>query len=135
MTAEGSVIGVGAEADVVVVGLGALGSSAAYWLARRGVKVVGLEQFDLHVEPRDVEIERRAIGWGRQEGLAQDAVQQMRVSAQQVGKPGRPAHDLGHKQQQRRVGVEEREELHAGWKLRQEAVETQERRVGLCRAS
>ncbi|MBU6317021.1 MAG: FAD-dependent oxidoreductase, partial [Acidobacteria bacterium] len=37
----------GAEADVVVVGLGGLGSSAAYWLARRGVRVVGLEQFEL----------------------------------------------------------------------------------------
>ena len=47
MTAEGSVFVVGADADVVVVGLGALGSSAAYWLARRGVKVVGLEQFEL----------------------------------------------------------------------------------------
>lgn len=47
MAAEGSVGSVGAEADVVVVGLGALGSSAAYWLARRGVRVVGLEQFEL----------------------------------------------------------------------------------------
>jgi len=31
--------------DVVVVGLGAVGSSACYELARRGVKVLGLEQF------------------------------------------------------------------------------------------
>lgn len=47
MAAEGSVGPMGAEADVVVVGLGGLGSSAAYWLARRGVRVVGLEQFEL----------------------------------------------------------------------------------------
>jgi sarcosine oxidase len=36
-----------ASADVVVVGLGGLGSAAAYWLARRGVPVLGLEQFEL----------------------------------------------------------------------------------------
>ena len=36
------------EADVVVVGLGGIGSAAAYWLARRpGVRVVGFEQFQL----------------------------------------------------------------------------------------
>lgn len=33
--------------DVVVVGLGALGSGAAYWLAKRGARVLGLEQFAL----------------------------------------------------------------------------------------
>src|SRR5579862_8280350 len=32
--------------DVVVVGLGALGSGAAYWLAKRGARVLGLEQFE-----------------------------------------------------------------------------------------
>jgi sarcosine oxidase len=36
------------EYDVVVVGLGALGSAAACWAARRpGVRVLGLEQFEL----------------------------------------------------------------------------------------
>ncbi len=36
------------EYDVVVVGLGALGSAAAYWASRRaGVRVLGLEQFEL----------------------------------------------------------------------------------------
>lgn len=34
-------------ADVAVVGLGGLGSAAAYWLARRGVDVIGFEQFEL----------------------------------------------------------------------------------------
>ncbi len=37
----------GRDRDVVVVGLGALGSAAAYWLARAGVDVLGLEQFEL----------------------------------------------------------------------------------------
>jgi sarcosine oxidase len=32
--------------DVVVLGLGALGSGAAYWLAKRGARVLGLEQFE-----------------------------------------------------------------------------------------
>jgi sarcosine oxidase len=31
--------------DVIVVGLGAMGIAAAYHLARRGVRVVGLEKF------------------------------------------------------------------------------------------
>jgi len=33
--------------DVVVVGLGALGSAAAYWSARRGLRTLGLERFEL----------------------------------------------------------------------------------------
>ena len=35
------------EYDVIVLGLGGIGSGAAYWLARRGARVLGLEQFDL----------------------------------------------------------------------------------------
>ncbi len=34
------------EFDAIVVGLGALGSGAAYWLAKRGANVLGLEQFE-----------------------------------------------------------------------------------------
>ncbi len=34
-------------ADVAVIGLGGLGSATAYWLSRRGVSVVGFEQFEL----------------------------------------------------------------------------------------
>lgn len=33
--------------DVVVLGLGAIGSGAAYWSARMGARVLGLEQFEL----------------------------------------------------------------------------------------
>jgi sarcosine oxidase len=32
--------------DVIVLGLGGIGSAAAYWLARRGLRVLGLEQFE-----------------------------------------------------------------------------------------
>ncbi|HEV3154912.1 MAG TPA: N-methyl-L-tryptophan oxidase [Candidatus Baltobacteraceae bacterium] len=35
------------EFDAVVLGLGGIGSGAAYWLARRGARVLGLEQFQL----------------------------------------------------------------------------------------
>ena len=35
------------EADVVVLGLGGIGSAAAYWLARSGARVIGLERFAL----------------------------------------------------------------------------------------
>src|SRR5438045_9801633 len=33
--------------DVIVVGVGAMGSAACYHLASRGAKVLGLEQFDI----------------------------------------------------------------------------------------
>ena len=33
--------------DVIVVGVGGMGSATVYHLARRGVKVLGLEQFDI----------------------------------------------------------------------------------------
>ena len=35
------------EYDVAVVGLGVIGSAAAYWSAKRGARVLGLEQFEL----------------------------------------------------------------------------------------
>lgn len=35
------------ECEVAVIGLGGLGSATAYWLARGGVDVIGLEQFEL----------------------------------------------------------------------------------------
>jgi sarcosine oxidase len=34
------------EYDVIILGLGALGSGAAYWLAKRGARTLGLEQFE-----------------------------------------------------------------------------------------
>jgi sarcosine oxidase len=35
------------EYDAIVLGQGGIGSGAAYWLAKRGVSVLGLEQFEL----------------------------------------------------------------------------------------
>jgi sarcosine oxidase len=35
------------EFDAIVVGLGGIGSAAAYWLARRGARILGLERFEL----------------------------------------------------------------------------------------
>jgi sarcosine oxidase len=43
----GARTGVGDRYDVIVVGLGALGSAAAYWAVRRGLRVLGLERFEL----------------------------------------------------------------------------------------
>jgi len=40
-------MGKGSGYDVIVVGVGAMGSSACYHLAGRGAKVLGLEQFDI----------------------------------------------------------------------------------------
>ena len=37
----------GVSYDAIVVGLGALGSGAGYWLAKRGARVLGLERFEL----------------------------------------------------------------------------------------
>lgn len=34
------------EYDVIVLGLGGIGSGAAYWLAKRGARVLGIEQFE-----------------------------------------------------------------------------------------
>lgn len=57
------------RAEVVVVGLGAMGSAAAYQLAKRGVRVIGLDRFapphangSSHGESR---ITRQAVGEGR----------------------------------------------------------------------
>ncbi len=33
--------------DVIVIGVGSMGSSACYHLAQRGYKVLGIEQFDI----------------------------------------------------------------------------------------
>jgi sarcosine oxidase len=57
------------QADILVIGLGAMGSAALYQLAKRGVKVAGLDRFapphimgSSHGETR---ITRQAVGEGR----------------------------------------------------------------------
>lgn len=56
--------------DLLVIGLGAMGSATAYQLAKRGAKVIGIDQFSpphahgsTHGETR---ITRQGIGEGRQ---------------------------------------------------------------------
>ncbi|WP_432542884.1 N-methyl-L-tryptophan oxidase [Kineococcus sp. SYSU DK002] len=65
------------NADVVVVGLGALGSAAAHHLARRGARVVALEQFELgHVRGASHDtsrIVRTSYGAGEYVRLAKSA--------------------------------------------------------------
>ncbi len=72
-----------AAADVVVIGLGALGSAAAWACARRGARVVGLEQFEL----------------GHERGASQDHSRIIRLSYHSPGyvrlaKAAYPAWDL-----------------------------------------
>ena len=57
------------RADILVIGLGAMGSAALYQLAKRGVKAIGLDRFapphmmgSSHGETR---ITRQAVGEGR----------------------------------------------------------------------
>jgi sarcosine oxidase len=55
-------------ADAIVIGLGAMGSAAAYQLARRGAKVVGIDRFSPPHEHGsshgDTRITRQAVGEG-----------------------------------------------------------------------
>lgn len=57
-------------ADVIVVGLGAMGSAALYQLAKRGARVVGIDRFnpphDQGSSHGDTRITREAIGEGRE---------------------------------------------------------------------
>ena len=54
--------------DVVVVGLGAMGAATLYQLAKRGVKVLGIDRFtpphDLGSSHGDTRITRQAVGEG-----------------------------------------------------------------------
>src|SRR5581483_8919629 len=56
--------------DVAVVGLGAMGSAAAYQLAARGAKVLGLDRFDpphaMGSSCGDTRVTRLAVGEGEQ---------------------------------------------------------------------
>jgi sarcosine oxidase len=56
------------KSDVIVLGLGAMGSAALYQLAKRGVRVLGIDQFspphDLGSSHGDTRITRLAIGEG-----------------------------------------------------------------------
>src|SRR3546814_10742783 len=55
----------------------------------------------------------------------------MRVMTQPVGQAWRIAHDLRHDVEQRRIGVEKREELHARRQPPEKFVESREGGVGI----
>ncbi|HWD43344.1 MAG TPA: N-methyl-L-tryptophan oxidase [Actinomycetota bacterium] len=74
--------------DVIVVGLGALGSAAAWALARAGVSVLGLEQFELghargasHDHARIIRRSYHTPGYVRLAGLAYRAWAQLEAEA------------------------------------------------------
>ncbi len=46
-TMSGAMSGAGISYDVIVVGVGGMGSAACWQLARRGRRVLGLERFDI----------------------------------------------------------------------------------------
>src|SRR5215218_2104526 len=76
------------EYDVAVVGLGGLGSSAAYWLARGGHSVVALEQFELghvrgasHDHSRIIRRSYHTPGYVALAGLAYRAWAQLEAEA------------------------------------------------------
>ena len=57
-------------------------------------------------------------------------VEQKRSSADDAGKPGRCAHDVGEEAKQARIGGEQREELEPGGHAADHAVEGHEREIG-----
>ena len=60
----------------------------------------------------------------------QHRIEQERAAREMGGKARRAAHDGGDQLEQRRVGLEQREELHAGRQVAEEEVEVQQRLVG-----
>lgn len=68
--AYGMMTGMPITADIVVVGLGAVGSAALYQSAKLGAKVVGIDRFtpphDLGSSHGETRITRQAIGEGRE---------------------------------------------------------------------
>ena len=58
------------NSDVIVVGLGAMGSAACYQLAKRGVSVIGIDRYSpphtFGSTHGDTRITRQAIGEGEQ---------------------------------------------------------------------
>ena len=76
--------------DVVVVGLGALGSAAVWALARAGARVLGLEQFELghhrgasHDHARIIRRSYHTPGYVRLAGLAYDAWAELESEAEE----------------------------------------------------
>jgi glycine/D-amino acid oxidase-like deaminating enzyme len=77
------------SADVVVVGSGAFGASAAYHLARRGVRVVVLERASLasQTSPRAAGLSSQVRATPQLTKLAQRAVAKLATFADDTGQP------------------------------------------------
>ncbi|MFO0004763.1 MAG: hypothetical protein ACK559_26900, partial [bacterium] len=67
--------------------------------------------------------------------LGEHEVEQRRARTQLVGEPRRAAHDLGDEAEQMRIGMAQREQLHARWQPRHVTVEIDEGGLGVGRAS
>jgi glycine/D-amino acid oxidase-like deaminating enzyme len=78
-----------ASADVVVVGSGAFGASAAYHLARRGVRVAVLERAALasQTSPRAAGLTSQVRATPALTRLAQRAVTKLAAFGEETGQP------------------------------------------------
>ena len=76
---------------------------------------------------------REHIGAGQaaEEARVEHGIEHAPAAAQDAGQARRRAHDVGDEAQQARVRAQQREELHAGRQLGQEAVEADEGEIGV----
>ncbi len=93
------------------------------------LKIARLGEHCFEIGHQTLEVRRRG-----EEAGAQHAVEEMRMFGQRVGEPWRAAHDLGDQVEESRIGVQQRKNLHARGKPREEFVELEKGRVGLRRA-
>ena len=78
-----------ASADVVIVGSGAFGASAAYHLAKRGIRVAMLERFGLasQTSPRAAGLTSQVRATPALTRLAQRAVTKLAAFTEETGEP------------------------------------------------
>ena len=76
-------------------------------------------------------IEARLVGQAAEEARVEHGVERAAALAQDAREPRRRAHDGGDQLEQARVLLQEREQLHAGRQLGQEAVEADEGEIGI----
>ncbi len=88
---------------------------------------------ELHVSQHAAQLgEKRLHARRRREEIGrEDAVEKRGAARQLLGEAWRDAEDIGQQAQQIRMGMEHREQLHAGRQRVQELIERQERRVGI----
>src|SRR5262245_33213741 len=103
-----------ATADVVVIGSGAFGASAAYHLARRGARVVVLERSRLasQTSPRAAGLTSQVRATPALTRLAQRAVAKLAAFTDETGQPLR--FTTGGARQMPRTAREARE-ISQGW--------------------